>query len=133
MTEADIIEYIKISTKPIEQINDNFIDIFKWLSNEIYRGKAPLRSNSVQFIIAKILSKQGQTIDIRKKDFFIVYIVGDFKKSFTPVLRVAEAFANFYSEIGILPSIVPLPKHILKKDIALLHKIKNGVLIYERR
>lgn len=133
MTEIEVIEYIKNSTRPVEQIDDNFISNFKWLSNEIYEGKAPLKSNSVQFIVVKILSRQGQVLDIRKKDFFIVYVVGDFKKSFKPVLRVAEAFANFYSEIGILPSIIPLPKHILKKDKELLHKIRNGVLIYERR
>lgn len=133
MTETEVIEYIKNSTRPIEQINDNFIDSFKVLSNDIYLEKVPLKSNSVQFIIAKILSRQGETVDIRKRDFFVVYVVGDFKKSFTPVLRVAEAFARFYSEMGILPNIVPLPKHILKKDKELLHKVKNGVLIYERR
>jgi hypothetical protein len=133
MTESEVIEYIKDSTRPIEQIDDNFISSFKRLSNEIYEGKAPLRANSVQFIIAKILTRQGQTFDIRKKDFFIVYVIGDFKKSFTPVLRVAEAFASFYSEIGILPNIIPLPKHILKRDKELLHKIRNGALIYERR
>jgi hypothetical protein len=133
MTETEVIEYIKHSTRPLNQIEDNFIGSFKWLSEEIYAGKAPLKSNSVQFIIAKILSRNGQTMDIRKKDFFIVYVVGDFKKSFTPVLRVAEAFASFYSEMGILPNIVPLPKHILKKDKELLHKVKNGVVIYERR
>lgn len=133
MTETEVIEYIKNSTRPVEQIDDNFIGSFKWLSNEIYAGKAPLKSNSVQFIVAKILSRQGQTLDIKKKDFFIVYVVGDFKKSFTPVLRVAEAFASFYSEMGILPNIIPLPKHILKKDKELLYKIRNGVLLYERR
>jgi hypothetical protein len=133
MTETEVIDYIKGATQPIDQIEDNFIGSFKWLSHEIYEGKAPLKTNSVQFIIAKILSKNGQTIDISKKDFFIVYVVGDFKKSFTPVLRVAEAFASFYCEIGILPNIVPIPKHILKKDKELLYKLKNGVVIYERR
>jgi hypothetical protein len=133
MTDTEVIEFIKVSTRPVEQIDDNFIDIFKWLSNEIYEGKAPLKTNSVQFIIAKILTRQGQTVNIRKKDFFIVYVIGDFKKSFTPVLKVAEAFAAFYSEIGVLPNIIPLPKHILKKNQELLHKVKNGVIIYERR
>ncbi len=79
-------------TIPIEQINDNFIETFKWLSDGIYQGKTPLKTNSVQFIIVKILNRQGQMVDIRIKDFFNVYVVGDFKKSFTPVLRVAEVF-----------------------------------------
>lgn len=92
-----------------------------------------MKPNSVQFIVAKILTRQAQTVDIRKKDFFNVYVVGDFRKSFTPVLRVAEAFAGFYSEMGILPNIIPLPKHILKKDKELLHKLRNGVTLYERR
>lgn len=133
MTENEVIEYIKGSTRPIKQINDNFIDGFKWLSNEIYEGKTPLKSNSVQFIIVKVLSRKGKTIDISQKDFFIVYVVGDFRKSFTPILRVAEAFASFYSEMGVLPKIIPLPKYILKRDKEQLCKVKNGVLIYERR
>ena len=133
MTEAQLIDYIRDSTVPINDIDDNFISIFKWLSGEIYEGKAPLKTNSVQFIIIKILTRQRQTIDIRRRDHFDVYVVGDFKKTFSPVLRVAEAFATFYSKIGILPNIVPIPKHVLKKDRELLYKLKNGVILYERR
>ncbi len=133
MTEKEVIDYIKSKSQPIEDVEDNFIGIFKWLSEDIYIGKAPLKTNSVQFILVKILSRQGHTIDIRKKDYFNVYVVGDFKKTFTPVVKVAEAFARFYSEIGILPNIIPLPKHVLKKDKELLYKLRNCVLIYERR
>jgi hypothetical protein len=133
MTDSEVVDYIKKSSRSIEQIDDTLIDNFKRLSSDIYEGKAPLKINSVQFIIAKIFSKEGHLIDIRKKDFFLVYVIGDFKKTFRPVLKVAEAFASFYSEIGILPNIIPIPKHILKKDKDFLHKLKNGVIIYERR
>lgn len=133
MNEADLIEYIKAITRPILEINDDLIGIFKGLSEEIYQGKAPLKTNSVQFIVAKILTTQGKTVDIRKKDYFNVYVVGDFKKTFTPVLRVAEAFGGFYSEIGIMPNIIPIPKHIIKKNKELLYKLRNGVMLYERR
>jgi hypothetical protein len=133
MTEEQLIDYIRNTTVPINDIDDNFISIFKWLSNEIYEGKASLKTNSIQFIIIKILTPQGQSMDIKRSNHFKVYVVGQFKKTFNPVLRVAEAFATFYSEIGILPIIVPIPKHILKQDRKLLYKLKNGVILYERR
>lgn len=133
MTETEIVGYIKKSAISIEEIDDNFIGIFKWLSREIYEGKSPLKINSVHFIIVKVLNRQKQTLDIRKRDHFDVYVVGDFKKTFSPVLSVAQAFAAFYSEIGVLPNIITLPKHILKKDKELLYKLRNGVILYERR
>jgi hypothetical protein len=132
MTETEIIDYIRNSTISLSDIDDSYISIFKWLSAEIYEGKAPLKTNSVQFIIAKILTRQRQTVDIRTRSQFDVYVVGDFQRTFSPVLRVAEAFATFYSEIGVLPNIIPLPKHRLKKDKGLLNKLKNGVILYER-
>lgn len=133
MTEKEIIDYIRIWTTSIGDIDDNYISIFKWLSDEIYQGKAPLKINTVQFIIVKILTRQRQPLDIRKLNQFDVYVVGDFRKTFSPVLRVAQAFAAFYSEIGILPNIIPLPKHSLKKDKELLYRLRNGVILYERR
>ncbi|NBA86847.1 hypothetical protein GVN16_13815 [Emticicia sp. CRIBPO] len=130
---SDYVSYIKRNTKPVEDINDDFINSFKWLSKEIYGGKAPLKSNSVQFIIIKILDRYGKTYDIQKRDHFDVYVVGEFRKTFTPVLRVAQAFADFYLEFGSMPNIIPIPKLILQQNNDILYKLKNGVLIYERR
>lgn len=133
MQKLDYISYIKQNTKSVDDINDNFIGVFKWLSQEIYDGKAPLKSNSVHFIVVKILNRKGFTNDLKKKDYFDVYVIGDFRKTFTPVLKVAEAFANFYLEMGVLPNIIPLPKNEIQENKEILYKLKNGVLIYERR
>jgi len=133
MNKLDYISYIKENTKRVETIDDNFIGSFKWLSQEIYDGKAPLKSNSVQFIVVKILNRKGQTNDVKRRDTFDVYVVGDFRKTFTPALKVAEAFANFYIEMGILPNIIPIPKTVIQDNKEILYKLKNGVLIYERR
>jgi hypothetical protein len=133
MNKDELIDYIKNVTKPVEEIEDNFIGIFKWLSSEIYEGKAALKANSIQFIVAKILTRKGQTLDLRKREYFNIYVIGDFRKSFTPVIRVAEAFANFYIEMGVMPNIIPLPKSILLENKDLLNKLNNGVLLYERR
>lgn len=133
MKEQELIDHIKNVTHPVDNIEGDFANSFQWLSNEIYMGKDPLNSNSVHFIIVNILNRQHKTRDIRRQDYFNVYVVGEFRKTFTPVFKVAEALAIFYSEIFVLPNIIPLPKHLLKKDKDLLQKLKNGVVIYERR
>jgi hypothetical protein len=133
MIDKEIVDYIKTVTIPIEEIQDNYLGSFKWLSNEIYKGKSPLKTNTVHFIIAKILTKNLQGFDIRKRDSFNVFVIGEFRKSFTPVLKVAEAFATFYREIGVLPNIIPMPKSVLSKNKELLSRLKNGVVLYERR
>lgn len=133
MTESQIANYIKSTTIPISDIDGNSISIFKWLSSEIYEGKSQLKSNSIQFIILKILTKQKQTIDIKRRDHFDVYVVGNFRKIFSPVLQIAETFATLYSEIGVLPNIVPVPIYLIKNNKEILYNLKNGVLLYERR
>lgn len=129
----DYKEIIRSITIPIDNVDDNLIGIFKWLSTEIYEGKAPLKSNSIHFIIVKILNRKGQTNDIRKHDCFDVFVIGDFRKSFNPTLRVAEAFGRFYLEMGVLPNIIPVPKHTLLNNRDIINRIKKGVVIYERR
>ena len=131
---TDYTGIIKNLTIPVEKFkDDNNIQPFKWLSDEIYEGKAPLKLNTVQFIVVKILNTKNQSYNLKNKQSFDVYVIGDFRKTFNPVLRVAEAFASFYLEMGILPNIISIPKHILKDNKELLYKLKNGVLIYERR
>lgn len=133
MTEDELVNYIREVTISVMDINDNLIYPFTWLSEEIHQGKSPLKLNSAHFIIAKVLTRNRQVIDIRKREKFDVYIIGDFKKSFNPILRVAEAFASFYIEWGVLPNIIPLPKTTILKNERLLLKLKNGLLLYERR
>lgn len=133
MTNDEVIKYIRDVSVPLHAIEGRYVDTFRWLSDEIYQGKALIETNSVQFIIAKVLNRQHQIRDISRKDSFTVYVVGSFKKSFIPVQRVAEAFANFYIEMGVLPNIIPISQSTLVNHPELLPQIKYGILLYERR
>ncbi|HFK5528196.1 hypothetical protein OZ666_07265 [Elizabethkingia sp. HX QKY] len=127
---SDTIRNITVS---IDNVDGGSSQAFQWLSEQIYLSKVPLKTNSVKFIIVKILNKKKESRNISIRPSFDVYVIGEFRKTFNPTLRVAEAFAEFYLEMGILPNIISIPEHILIKNRELLHKIRNGVRIYERR
>ena len=131
------IEYRELvigNTIPISQCNQNEIGPFKWLSDSIIEGKAPLKINSVDFIIIKILNRNKQVYKFNRKFEFDVYVIGSFRKLFNPTFMVAQSFADFYLEMGILPNVISVPKHIfLKNTKEYSNKIRNGILIYERR
>ena len=119
----------------VHQIADRqSVQPFVWLSNSIRNGKVNLKINTVDFIIIKILDRNHNVYKFKTKQSFDVYVIGSFRKFFNPTLKVAEAFADFYLEMGILPNIISIPKHIYIKNIKHFHsKLRNGVLIYERR
>ena len=127
-------EIILGHTIPIEYIDDNRIEPFRELSRSIYDGKAELKINTVDFIVAKLLGRNKRVYTFDRKESFDVYVFGTFRKYFTPTYKVAEAFAHFYMEIGIMPNIKAVPKHILMNNIkGYVNRIRGGVLIYERR
>lgn len=122
------------STKPIEFVNQfNNGQPILWLADQIRHGKKKLKYNSVDFIIGKILSKNERLIDYYKKDFINIYVIGTFKSEFIPTMKVADAFAEFYLEMRVMPNIIPITK---KEFIGNLNfsvtKIRNGILIYDR-
>lgn len=126
-------DLILSNTIRIEEVQDNFIKPFNRLAESIREGKAKLNINTVDFIVLKILNKNGNVYRFERKHTFDVYVFGTFRKHFNPTYKVAEAFAEFYLEMGILPNIIPVPKHILMKNPKeFVNKIRNGVLIYER-
>lgn len=134
---AEISEYselIRTHTVPISELDDQRAAPFKWLSESIYRRKAGLKNNTVVFLIAKILNKNGNVIPLDKRTSFDLYVLGSFRSHFIPAASVASALADFYMEINVLPLIRP----ITKRDFAMnkksyLNKIRGGVVIYERR
>ncbi len=127
-------ELILNNTVNIRDVMDEGISVFRWLSDSIYQGKYPLKMNTVDFIIAKILNRQKQLYRFRRKYSFDVYVLGTFRKTFNPTYRVAEAFADFYLEMKILPNIISIPRHIfMKAPKVFINKIRNGVILYERR
>ena len=126
-------DLILSNTIRVEEVQDNSIGPFNCLAESIREGKANLKINTVDFIVLKILNKNGNVFNFERKYAFDVYVLGTFRKIFNPTYRVAEAFAEFYMEMRILPNIIPVPKHILMKNPKeFVNKIRNGVLIYER-
>jgi len=126
-------DLILSNTIRIEEVQDNFIKPFNWLAESIREGKAKLNINTVDFIVLKILNENGNVYRFERKYTFDVYVFGTFRKHFNPTYKVAEAFAEFYLEMGILPNIIPVPKPIsMKNPKEFVNKIRNGVLIYER-
>ena len=120
---------------PLDDINQVGLEPFLWLSNEIYEGKALLRINTVDFIVAKILNAKGRIFKFsRQQRYFDLFVIGTFRKVFRPTYYVAEALTDFYLEMNILPNIIAVPKHIFMKNTrGYVNRIKGGVLLYERR
>lgn len=134
MTKAkEYRELIKGNTLPIDIIDEKRIAPFRHLSQSIYDGKAPLKINTVDFIIFKILNKNKKIYQFKRQYSFDVFVFGSFRKSFNPTYKVAEALADFYLELKIMPNIISIPKHTFMKDPkTYINKFRNGVIIYER-
>lgn len=132
--EHDYRNLIIDSTKPIEYL-DKFPNgqIFTWLANEIKNGKRSLKYNSVDFIVIKLLNRKEELINYQKLDYINLYVIGTFRSEFIPTLKVAEALAEFYLEMRILPNIYTMTKkEFIENSNKSISRIKNGVLIYDR-
>ncbi|CAN0508681.1 unnamed protein product, partial [Discosporangium mesarthrocarpum] len=90
----------------INQIPDQqYAGRFSWLSDSIYNGKTGIKINTIDYIIANILDRRRNIYKFENKQSFDLYVIGSFRKSFNPTLKVAEALADFYLETKILPNI----------------------------
>ena len=119
----------------LDEISREGREPFLWLSKQIYEGKSILKVNTVDFVVAKILDSKGRIYKFsRKRRYFDVYVIGTFRKVFRPTYYVAEALADFYLEMNVLPNIIAIPKHMFMKDARrYTNRIRGGVLLYERR
>lgn len=130
----DYREIVLNSTKPITFVNQfNNGQPLVWLAEQIQEGKKSLKYNSVDFIIGKFLNRNENLIDYYKKDFINIYVIGTFKSEFIPTMKVANAFAEFYLEMRVMPNIIPITKKEFLQNLSFsLTKIRNGILIYDR-
>ena len=127
-------ELVSGNTIPIENYMKEGIEPFKWLANSIQEGKRPLKNDTVDFIVLKILNKNLALYRFDKKPLFDVYVIGTFRTYFHPAYNVAQAFAEFYLEMGVLPNIISVPKkELMENTKEYANKLRNGILIYERR
>jgi hypothetical protein len=120
-------------TKPIEYV-DKYPSgqSIRFLSDEIINGKRKLSHNSVDFMVAKLLDKKGNALELTNRDYLNIYVVGKFRSDFVPIIKVAEALAGFYIEMKILPNLISLTKNEILSDKRVLEKLRNGILIYDR-
>lgn len=127
-------ELVLGNTIPIEQYQKEGIQPFRWLSDSMIEGKRSLNINTVDFIVIKILDRKLGVYRFYKKPSFDVYVIGTFRTYFNPIFKVAQAFAEFYLEMGILPNIISVPKkELMDNTKEYANKLRNGILLYERR
>lgn len=118
----------------IENISDINIGPYEWLAQSIQANKEKIRIETIDYIIVKILNRNKMISTLRRKSSFDVFVIGSFRKYFSATEKVANLFSEFYLEMGVLPNIIVIPKSIfIKYTNNYINKIKNGVLIYERR
>ena len=127
-------EIVLNATKPVTFVNQfNNGQPILWLAHQIEDGKNKLKYNSVDFIIGKLLNRNERLIDYYKKDFINIYVIGTFRSEFISTTKVADAFAEFYLEMRVMPNIIPISKKEFLENLNFsLTKIRNGILIYDR-
>lgn len=115
------------------------LHLFSQLSEDIEKGKVNLKVNSVEFMVAKVPSRYFPStnpapIDLSRQGYFNLIVLGEFKRTFEPTVKVARALSEFYLEYNILPRLVAIPRSSMLKDLDRLAQIvQNGILLYERR
>lgn len=121
-------------TREVEYLNQfNNAGPIIWLAEQIQGGKRNLKYNSVDFIIGKLLTKDDRLINYQKRDFINIYVIGTFRSEFIPTMKVAEALAEFYLEMRIMPNIITISKKEFLDNLRFsINKIRNGIIIYDR-
>jgi hypothetical protein len=128
-------EAVKKHTKGVEALSQLTTDssLIYWLSKEIYAGKNKLRYNSVDFIVGKFLTRNETLVDFNKISKITIYVIGTFNNEFHPISKVAQALADFYLEMEVMPNLIPITKADFLAELnSSVKKINNGVVIYDR-
>jgi hypothetical protein len=128
--------YIRRTSLPITNFRDetfNYKDDFFDLSSRIQDGKLDLTSNSVRFMLAKILSSELTPRNLNYTGYFELIVIGDFESEVNLVEEVANSLTTFYLNTEILPRIRPINENYLRENIEKYNDIINKtVLIYDR-
>lgn len=127
-------ELVLKNTIPIEGFEKRGIEPFKHLSRQMTNRINPLKFKTIDYIIVRVLNRNLNVYNFESKASFDVYVIGTFRTFFNPTLEVAKSFAEFYLEMGILPNVITVPKkELLENAQKYSNKLKNGILLYERR
>jgi len=132
-TAIKTIRQLSVSVTELRQYRFNYKNNFIGLSENIQFGKADLLTNSVRFILADILDKDGIPRNLNYAGYFELIIIGDFGNRVRLVEEVAESLTNFYIDTEILPRIRPINEEYLSVNMEEYEKLlKKTTKLYDR-
>jgi hypothetical protein len=127
------IRRLSINVTELEQFQFNYKEDFIRLSRNIQNGKIELQTNSVRFILANILDKDGKPRNLNYAGYFELIVIGDFENRVRLVEEVANSLTNFYIDTEILPKIRPINEDYFSTNFEEYEKIINTTTkLYDR-
>ena len=127
------IRRLSLSVTELQQFGFNYKNDFIRLSENIQSGKINLITNSVRFILADILDKDGIPRNLNYAGYFELIVIGDFENRVRLVEEVANSLTNFYIDTEILPRIRPINEEYLSTNMEKYNKlIKKTTRLYDR-
>jgi hypothetical protein len=132
-TGIETIRKLSVSVTELEQYGFNYKNDFIELAENIQFGKSDLLTNSVRFILADILDKDGIPRNLNYVGYFELIVIGDFESRVRLVEEVAQSLTNFYIDTEILPRIRPINEEYLSSNLEKYEKLlKKTTKLYDR-
>ena len=129
----ETIRQLSINVTELRQYEFNYKNNFLGLAENIQFGKVDLLTNSVRFILADILDKDGIPRNLNYAGYFELIVVGDFESRVRLVEEVAESLTNFYIDTEILPRIRPVNEEYLTANMEKYENLlKKTTKLYDR-
>lgn len=129
----ETIRRLSVSVTELQQYEFNYKNDFIGLAKNIQFSKSNLLTNSVHFILADILDKDGLPRNLNYAGYFELIVIGEFENRVRLVEEVAQSLTNFYIETEILPSIRPINKEYLTSNMEKYEKLlKKTTKLYDR-
>lgn len=132
-TGIETIRRLSVSVTELRQYGFNYKNDFIGLAENIQFGKSNLLTNSVSFILADILDKEGIPRNLNYAGYFELIVIGDFGNRVRLVEEVAESLTNFYIDTEILPRIRPINEEYLSANMEKYQNLlKKTTKLYDR-
>jgi hypothetical protein len=132
-TGIETIRRFAVSVTELRQYGFNYKNNFIGLAENIQFGKSNLLTNSVRFILADILDKDGIPRNLNYAGYFELIVIGDFGNRVRLVEEVAESLTNFYIDTEILPRIRPINEEYLSTNMEKYENLlKKTTKLYDR-
>ena len=129
-------------TVDVERGVDDFLGVYKLIADSLQENITSLEElKSVDFILVenfyKNYERQGHNntpVLTKPQNSINVFILGNFEKDFSVIWEASEIFADFYLEFLVLAVLQTISYELfLEKSLKFTKKIKNYVIVYDRR